>query len=72
MLNYVKSHDLFGHEVKFQINGQEKTYKTMWGGTLSIIIKLVFILYVAMNLKKMILHEDNVELFYTELIEFNE
>ena len=38
----------------------------------SIIIKLVFTLYTVMNLKKMILHEDNVELFYTELIDFDE
>ena len=72
MLNYIKSHDLFGHEVKFKISGQEKAYKTIWGGITSIVIKLVFILYTFMNLRKMILHEDNIELFYNELIKFDE
>ena len=62
---YIKSHDLFGHEVKLNFNKTGSTYNTVVGGLVSIVIKCLIYVYVIFLFKRMILHEkdhkENVE-----------
>ena len=55
----IKKNDMFGHSVVLNFNRQGETYKTSFGGFISIIINAVLLGYVALRYSKMINLEDN-------------
>ena len=56
-VNWLKSHDMFGHTVNFNFNKKGDTHNTAPGGFFSLIIKLAVAIYVFMKLKILILSE---------------
>ena len=63
----IKSYDLFGHEVMLNIDKEPKAHKTLIGGCFSIIVLVVFSVYVGINIKRFLLKEGNNESTYTIL-----
>lgn len=61
---------MFGHEIHLNFNKDGKQHKTVVGGACSVTIKLIMLIYVALNVKRLLLHEDNQEAFSTELVDF--
>ena len=57
---------MFGHTINLNFNKEGDSHKTFIGGCFSIFIKTAIFLYVFMNMKKMIFHEDD-----TNMIEYN-
>ena len=51
--------DMFGHIITFNFNNQGETYKTFLGGSVSIFVRLLVTVFVVINVKKMILKEDD-------------
>jgi hypothetical protein len=62
----IAEYDMFGHTINLNFNKEGDSHKTTIGGVFSIFIKTAIFLYVFMNLKKMILREDD-----TNMIEYN-
>ena len=54
-----KNNDMFGHSVVLNFNRQGETYKTSFGGLISIAIKIVLIGYVTLRFLKMVGLQDN-------------
>ena len=50
---------MFGHRIAFNFDQRGDAHKTLLGGIFSIFIKVTIVIYVTLNLKKMILREDN-------------
>lgn len=66
---------MFGHVIQLNFNGNSSAQKTLLGGIVSIFIKVTMIIYVFLNLKKMMLYEDNklvTQLKYTNLEELGQ
>ena len=55
----IKSHDEFGKEISFNIDGEE-SHKTWFGGMLSVVITCLMIVYVVLLFKKMAFHEEDI------------
>lgn len=68
----VKNNDMFGHSVVLNFNRQGETYKTSFGGCISIFIKVVLIAYVYLRFTKMIYLSDNQYGMNAMPAEFNE
>ena len=56
-MNFVKSYDMFGHVVNLNFDKQGPSHKTVFGGAISIFIKIIIYVYVVFNFKKLILGE---------------
>ena len=54
MLHYLKKLDYFGRPIKFYFNKNGEEHRTKFGGFCSIIVRILFILYFALVLSKMI------------------
>ena len=50
---------MFGHVINLNFNKQGESHKTSVGGFFSLIIKCFLLLYVGLNFKKLIWHEDD-------------
>ena len=50
---------MFGHTINLNFNKEGDSHQTLIGGFFSIFIRLAMFIYVFMNFKKMILHEDD-------------
>ena len=65
----MKKHDLFGHEIGLNFEGFS-THNTALGGCCSILIKISIFVYVVLNIKKLVLSEDDniiTQIYYEEL-----
>ena len=56
-MNFVKSYDMFGHVVNLNFDKQGPSHKTVFGGSISLFIKIVIYIYVIFNFKKLIFGE---------------
>jgi hypothetical protein len=56
--SFIKSHDMFGHAIELNYEG-EKSHQTCVGGFTSIVIKIFIFIYVVLNVKKLLLLEDD-------------
>ena len=50
---------MFGHTINLNFNKEGDSHQTLIGGFFSIFIRFAMFIYVFMNFKKMILHEDD-------------
>lgn len=50
---------MFGHKVELGFNGRGSIHKTLFGGICSVIVTLLLLSYLGINLKKLILFEDD-------------
>lgn len=69
----LRSQDMFGHTINLNFNKEGDSHQTAIGGSMSILIRIVMALYVFMNFKKMLLHEDDsnvVEVNTMDLVEY--
>ena len=55
----VKSQDMFGHVINLNFNREGTSHKTIFGGIVSIILKVLLMIWVYLNFKKMLLYEDD-------------
>lgn len=55
---FMKHYDMFGHHIGVNFEGGD-THNTALGGCCSIMIKLCIFVYVVMNVKKLVLREDD-------------
>ena len=56
--NWVKDHDMFGHQIVLNFNKNGDSHTTFIGGFFSIIVKVVMGIYVYMNFMKLFMMED--------------
>ena len=59
MKQKVKNCDQFGHPIQLQFNNQGSTFNTLCGGVISIVIKVIMIVYVYSLVKKWIMFDDD-------------
>ena len=59
IINKIKQIDMYGHPVKLNFDKKSDIHKTWIGGFFSIIINIMLSIYVFINLKKLILKEQN-------------
>ena len=57
--NLIKSQDLFGHLITFNFGKEGDTHKTALGGVVSVLLKILFAIFVGLNVKTLINYEDN-------------
>ena len=55
---WVKSHDMFGHEIKLNFNRNGDSHTTILGGLVSLLVKTVMTIYIYMNIMKLVSFED--------------
>ena len=55
----VKEHDYFGQDIVLNFNKEGNNHKTVAGGLVSIILKLLMCVYIFMIFKKWLLKENN-------------
>ena len=55
----IKDQDIFGHVVHLNYNNQGDSYKTIFGGMISIIVKVVMIFFCVKKMETMIFNEDD-------------
>ena len=55
----LSNRDLFGHPIQLNFNKSGPTHKTPFGGILSMFISVVILAYFGLNIKKMILFEND-------------
>ena len=55
----LRSNDMFGHTINLNFNKEGDSHQTLIGGFFSIFIRLAMTIYVGMNFKKMLWHEDD-------------
>ena len=60
----LRSNDMFGHTINLNFNKEGDSHQTTLGGFFSVFIRIFMVIYVWMNIKKMLLHEDDST--YTE------
>ena len=59
MKRIIKEQDIFGHQIAFNFDKQGSSHKTSIGGIVSILIKVLMLIYVFILLKRMFLLEQN-------------
>lgn len=67
---FLKSHDWFGHPIGFNFEGSEN-HNTALGGCCSILIKILMLVYVVLNVKKLVWNEDDnitTQMFYEDML----
>ena len=55
----LRSNDMFGHTINLNFNKEGDSHQTVLGGFFSIFIRIAMFIYVTMNIKKMLFHEDD-------------
>ena len=50
---------MYGHPVKLNFDKQGDMHKTSIGGVFSIIINILMLIYISVNIKKLVLKEHN-------------
>jgi hypothetical protein len=55
----IRSQDFFGHKVELNFNKKGSAHNTMFGGIVSIFVEMFIIVFIYVNLKKLILKEDD-------------
>ena len=55
----LRSNDMFGHTINLNFNKEGDSHQTALGGFFSIFIRIAMFIYVVMNIKKMLFHEDD-------------
>ena len=68
----LRSQDLFGHSITFNFKQQGATHNTLIGGIISLIIKIGFLGYVILHIKKCILYEDNKISMVTDSVDLGQ
>ena len=63
---------MFGHTINLNFNKEGDSHQTAAGGSISILIRLVMTLYVFMNFKKMLLHEDDSNVLEIDVLDLEE
>lgn len=56
---FIKSFDMFGHDVRLNFNNKGVTHTTLIGGFFSILIKLAIAFYVYINVRKLVFNDDD-------------
>jgi len=64
-----KKYDEFGKEVPFNVDREEAS-KTFFGGSVTIIINILVLLYLVLLFKKVVLKEDDTIQYWYEEVEF--
>ena len=62
--NFFEGQDYFGYHFKMLFNGKPE-HTTVFGGIVSVVIKVILLLYTYVNFKKLVLHEDDKNLSVT-------
>jgi hypothetical protein len=62
---------MFGHTINLNFNKEGDSHKTFIGGCFSVFIKVAMFAYVFMNLKKLILKEDDSNSIEYNLIDLD-
>ena len=57
--SYIKSNDMFGHPIELNFNKEGSSKNTFLGGIVSICLKILLLVYVVLNVKRMILAESD-------------
>ena len=66
--NQLKEHDLFGHQIALNFNRGGDSHTTVIGGFISIFIKIALLMYVALNVIKLVTFDDDkINLTVTKL-----
>ena len=55
--DFLKDHDMYGHSVTLNFDKKGDTHNTFFGGFFSIWVKIAIFIYVALNVKKLVLSE---------------
>jgi hypothetical protein len=55
----IRKQDMFGYRVELNFNKKGSTHKTMCGGLTSILVLCLMMAYVIINVKKLVLQEDD-------------
>ena len=55
----IKNNDLFGHSVQLNFNSQGSTHNTEYGGGISLLVKIIMVIYIGILLKKLVFKDDN-------------
>lgn len=63
---------MFGHTINLNFNKEGDAHNTAIGGSFSILIRIMMSLYIFMNFKKMLLHEDDANIVETNTIDLDE
>ena len=54
-----KKHDMFGHSIQLNFDRKGDTHKTCIGGFVTSFVHIIVFIYIFLNMKKMLLLEDN-------------
>ena len=57
--SFIKSNDMFGHPIELNFNKEGSSKNTFFGGIISICLKILMMVYVGINIKRMILAESD-------------
>ena len=57
LLKFIKSQDLFGHEVSLNFNKKGSSHNTLVGGVVSVLVKAFMVFYTGLLVKTMVLYE---------------
>ena len=68
----LREQDMFGHTINLNFNKDGDTHNTAIGGSFSTLIRIVMTLYVFMNFKKMLLHEDDANIVEMNTLDLEE
>jgi hypothetical protein len=55
----IKAQDLYGHPVKLNFDKQGDMHKTLIGGVFSLVVNTIMLIYVGLNVKKLLWKELN-------------
>ena len=66
-----KNQDLFGHEIKLNLNGGGDTHKTYVGGCASIVIKVAMGIYIYLSFLKLLLNLDDKNSTVSRLLDLD-
>lgn len=56
-----ESHDMFGHQINFSFNGDGSSHNTLFGGFISLFIKIAATVFFCTNLDRMVNHKFNTQ-----------
>ena len=59
LLKFIKSQDLFGHEVSLNFNKKGSSHNTIIGGAVSVLVKAFMAFYTVLLVKTMVLYQKN-------------
>ena len=68
----LKGLDMFGHTINLNFNQEGDTHRTIYGGCISLFIRLAMAIYVFWNVSKMIHHLDDSNLTEVSSINLDE